>query len=694
MSERGNDMPPSAILYLHPYNHLDRMVIPIGAVTAINSLSHDVLGRYIDEASEKEILAARVILIDAHWFLCLPALKAIIENLRRLNARAQIIIGGITAAYYGKVFLERYDVDFVIGGDAEVSLDSLVTSILDGLEPGPLSNVWSRYHTPNEFARLTQETYDQLDWITVDWFPTYKRAVLDLHRHGFESRLWFADSYPLLPVVRGCERDCEFCYGSYRQRVFGQTILERTPRGLARDLTAIDENPRLSFVTLYFCHSDYLNRYSEIFENRRYDLDAFVFFCGSPPSYFIEALRKSFLGKIVFSMIQHDDLMPRHDEPSSSELTESTVAFLENTRTLDNVKTILWYTSAPNCVYTLAIEDRSDVLVNSGEDWMVTRPLESEMTTDEAAMTQLLEVEDAGRKLGNALLLRSLVPALEVVPVKNIGDDDFFNPINERVMDTFESKIAALSIRELRKQGHYGFSELRLFLGFSQALKAEDAEWRSPATTPSVECGWSFGPYGYSWNGTVLIEQEISGFITISPVAIFSGGEVLNTADWSRAKVPAIPIAAGPARSVRLEGCVRRESLRLRLADADTTKEWTLLPPNRESTRDSTPMTVRVGLSTDSRFRVLEKVFDKVSREHGVEVRALGDWKKANSVVLELRRDAQKCRIILSKDDDSSLRDVQHFVFEVSVREPSRDVELLGIAEKSMALVNSILDKL
>lgn len=134
----------SDVLYVHPFNHARPDAIPVGSVAAINRLTHPTVGRYCEELEADEVRAAKVLLLDVHWFFPLAVLSDLTSALRRVNPSAPIVIGGITASFYGGALFERAPVDYIVAGDAEPCLPSLVDHLVAGEAPPPLPNVWRR----------------------------------------------------------------------------------------------------------------------------------------------------------------------------------------------------------------------------------------------------------------------------------------------------------------------------------------------------------------------------------------------------------------------------------------------------------------------------------------------------------------------------------------------------------------------
>jgi len=234
------------VLYIHPHNHVSLDSIAAGTVAAINSLPGRALGRYAEEVSPEEVAVAKVVLMDVHYIFPLGILEGLLAALRRINPRARVVLGGITAAFYAPEIVERFGVDYVVGGDAGVTLPVLVEHLLSGRQPPALTDVWRRGgEAPPRERSAGTKMLDRSDWLTIDWFPTFHQRVLRTHQRyrdlqgGGEDLERFrirANSYPVLIPVRGCLRRCDQCFGTYQDAVFGKGVAVCSPQKVMGDL--------------------------------------------------------------------------------------------------------------------------------------------------------------------------------------------------------------------------------------------------------------------------------------------------------------------------------------------------------------------------------------------------------------------------------------------------------------------------
>lgn len=224
---------PAQLLYIHPHGHLNDLIIPAGTIACMNSII-DVpkLGRYHFEVTDQEILDAKIIVMDLHWSCGIAGFEPLVQKIRSVNPKANIVVGGITAGLAPTVILAKYPVDFVIQGDSEDSFAALVGALLTNKETTDIPNVHSRQGTSRTLSRMTPASYSGLDYLTVNWFPTYKVC------RGLQSSVFSMG--PHIPVIRGCKMRCPHCYGSYSSS-FGKGVLAMSPSAFADAMRKANE---------------------------------------------------------------------------------------------------------------------------------------------------------------------------------------------------------------------------------------------------------------------------------------------------------------------------------------------------------------------------------------------------------------------------------------------------------------------
>jgi radical SAM protein with 4Fe4S-binding SPASM domain len=565
----------SGVLYVHPYNHLLAQVIPLGAITSVNSLPCPVAGRYAHEVSFDDLSRARVILLDVHWFFSLPTLPALLREYRRHAPQAAVVVGGLTASIYQELLFDRYDVDFVVFGDAEVGLPPLVDALLRGHHPSGLPNVLSRQDRDPPRRSLTAQELDRLDWLTVDWFPSYRQAAVADHRAVGTDRSW-GDGYPLLPLARGCIRNCSFCYGSFQPGLFDPPLRRRSPAALLADLRRIESHRDLSGATLWLGDASFMNPLAKAWAEDRLDLDGRLFFCGYPEPGDLSAVADVFRGAVVCNVIQPADLEPVVAVAAARDTAPAPADFFRYFQEYAQRRAVVWHLSraAPEGVDDFCVDGK--VQTACGIDWTATRPHVGQRLYRTDPGQQLDEVEVAARKLASANLLVALVPSLTSIPVFAFGDDDQFNPLNQPGGDEFEHALVRLCITNLVDHGFYGFDNVELSWGLSPLAGQSSSRWGPCGSTVEGHCSWFFGSHGLQWQGELEVNNDAP--LEVSVIPSVSGSEgTISLSRWERARVPCFPLGAAGRRLVRAGGVAKGETIELWLEDGDQPRQgWRL----------------------------------------------------------------------------------------------------------------------
>jgi hypothetical protein len=567
------------VLFLHPYNHMEPDAVPVGAVGLVNLLPGKALGRFASEVTSGELAAARVILIDAHWFFPLGILEGMVTALRRVNPSARIVVGGIASAFYAEIFFERYPVDYVLTGDVETVFATLVGHLLAGEEPPPLPGVWSAStpgRSPPDGARIRAAEFDAIDWLTIDWFPSYRATMLALHAR---YRAQIGDSaplcYPYLPVTRGCRRACSFCYGSYHDRVFGRGIRMRDPEVLLRDLRAIEAAPELAFVSILFADEGLMAPYAPMLEGKHLQLDAFLYFCGNADPDVLEQVRSGFAGTVNFSVIQAPDLESLPSDPSRAVQQQGLSALVARIDGMERTGARFYHLHAPAAPEVTA-RDRPGSSIQSdwGIDWEVIRPDMTQLRNggDEELREQLGQVVAAARSASALHVARLLVPTLRsVLDTKRYREDVFRerdggDPLATRILRTYR--------RALHTHRVYGFESVELALRASTT--DGEARWARPGDAVDGRCVWTAGVHGFGWEGEVKVDAGGPSAVGPCPTLLAWDEAPIDLAAWPRTIVPVVPVPPGSSRTVRVGGRTEGTDLLLWLEDGGARVEHRL----------------------------------------------------------------------------------------------------------------------
>ena len=563
-------LPRARVLYLHPYNHPQDDVIPVGSIAAMNLLAgHGVLGRYASEVTAEEIRAASVVAMDVHWFPPLAVLDGMLADIRGIRPDVPVVVGGITAAFYGRSLLERFDVDHVVSGDVELSLPTLIDSLVEGHPAPTLPGVWSRGldAPPRRAERLSRRRFDRLDSLTIDWFPTLKRRVLERHALHRQGRQVPSDpGFPTLVVTRGCVRRCGFCHGGYHDRVFGPGTLCRTPAGLVRDLSRLSQDPDIAFVTVFFGDGCVLDELSAAAEGEAFDLDGFLFFCGTASPAALQTWRSAFRGAVAFSIIQPSDLACG---PTSPVMPPDALE-----RVLDGLPTdaraAVYHVSDPAPAAVARSSGRVELA--SARDWTLVRP-NAALAPDEISRDRQLDpVIAASRCLAAYNLLIALVPDLVRHGLPAAIELPSLERRLARASDPFVRALLESSIEQIVARGIYGCDELHLGWSVGDAEAGFDTGWVDPAKRGEGSARWHTSLRGFGWDGAAQIPADRRCSIAPCPRVVVRGRE-FDLSSWPPALLPAMAVEPGPARTVRAGGDQRGSDLHLWVLDGDVQVE-------------------------------------------------------------------------------------------------------------------------
>jgi len=207
------------VIYVHPYHFrmFYRSTIPISLPAIINRIPYPVQGYFPEELNHEIIKNAQLVIIDIHWNYALHGAKMLVKLLRSVNANLKIIAGGYTASMFPEKLTSDFDIDFVIRGDGEIPLPSLVSALMD--TPSQLDQV-SNLIGKDGFKtawnyRLTKQDLDKNEFYDLSFFPSYQLDVRKVHKRNFG---WPAYIFPYLMAFRGCPLPCPTCAGSVEEQ--------------------------------------------------------------------------------------------------------------------------------------------------------------------------------------------------------------------------------------------------------------------------------------------------------------------------------------------------------------------------------------------------------------------------------------------------------------------------------------------
>jgi hypothetical protein len=290
------------VIYIHPYTPmLDPLTLPLSLPALIRRIPNEVAGFSHSEIKDDYIRNAKIIIIDIHWHLSLLGAVELVRKIRRLNPKVKVVAGGITASEYAKILVDSFDIDYVIRGDAEIPLPSLVAALLNDQRNIKLvPNIVGKYgfETPWDYC-LTQSDLDENEFYDINFFPTYKTRIINIHKR---HKRWTPGAYPHLLSFRGCPLDCKSCAGGKveQKKLFKRERVVRSPERFRSDLDTLAADPDIRFVTAI---NDFITllpeHYSSAVLTKKFDLKLNYDFASAPALPMLNLLLKSFAGGVI-----------------------------------------------------------------------------------------------------------------------------------------------------------------------------------------------------------------------------------------------------------------------------------------------------------------------------------------------------------------------------------------------------------
>jgi hypothetical protein len=295
------------ILFIHPKTELLlRENLPMSLPALINRLKWPVVGRFHNEWTSAEVRAARVVVMDVHWYLSLPSAIRLSFALKEINPECRIVAGGISASLFAPQILRDSRIDYIIRGDGEVPLALLAQALLAGTSLEAVPNVVGRGFASPQTYVLTAADMDASNYRDLSFFPTLERRVLAYH--DIYTTPVTLPTFPYLVVLRGCPLDCPCCCGALtlQRRLFKRGSVLRSAQRVRDDLLAWSDNPRIKFVNVFH---DFLTsvqpEYSEQVLSERYRLNLSYDFFDLPTKEQLDLLLGAFAGgKIHFCLAE------------------------------------------------------------------------------------------------------------------------------------------------------------------------------------------------------------------------------------------------------------------------------------------------------------------------------------------------------------------------------------------------------
>jgi len=330
----------------------------------------------------------RAIGLSLYWHYQSYDVIEVARALRAAHPEAYIFLGGITASYFAKQILERFDfIDAVVSGHAEGSCPLLVKVLAEGGDLGTVPGMFHRIASGEiidngrNWMGLMHEVPGLNDLVYGD-LSLMKNGSVYASQFGFplaygreysrkenRSMLSMARSFFPLFIGRGCPWQCTFCGGNRDtlRRVNGTNKLQwRAYPAVIDDIVRARD---AGYKTMALCFDPTPKRdkyYVGLFQAIRaakLDVD-FYFECwGLPTPQFIKEFRLTFPSPESYVAVSpdsgNDDVRKRNKQPyyTSAELFEALDLFEEY-----DVKFDVFYTIAlPGEVLATARETQQQI---------------------------------------------------------------------------------------------------------------------------------------------------------------------------------------------------------------------------------------------------------------------------------------------------------------------------------------------
>jgi len=252
------------VLYVHPGRHASDYNIPVGLIGLMNSIDCTKIGKMYYEITDGIILKSKIIVMDCHWYFSLSEIERLSSIFKKIKKDIIIIIGGHTATIFAKYIIDRFKVDFVIKGDAEIPFPLLIKELLGGRNGRHVPNIVNKkFVTPQSYS-LTSKDFSDCDYINIDWFPLLELRMKKVHRlieFGCNEQLGI---YPLIPIYKGCKYNCEFCYTKQTShiRLYKRGFILRTAESIIKDLLLCSHH---KYIRQVYMVADFINLTKESF---------------------------------------------------------------------------------------------------------------------------------------------------------------------------------------------------------------------------------------------------------------------------------------------------------------------------------------------------------------------------------------------------------------------------------------------
>lgn len=241
------------ILYIHPSSSEKResqVVIPIGMVGLANIISsvenvefkavsiplEEYLNPSYNILEEIKEFNPKIVMVDLHWAIYSYSSIEICKAVKEFDYNITTILGGITASIYFEEIISEYNfVDYIIRGDAEKTIESLIKYILE--DRGSLDDIPNIVYKRNG-SMITNDnlkqctSFDNLNFVNYDFL---KNKEMFFKKQGVHKGVAINNGLAWIPTARGCNCNCTYCGGNKNmfKAIFNkQTMLLNSPANI------------------------------------------------------------------------------------------------------------------------------------------------------------------------------------------------------------------------------------------------------------------------------------------------------------------------------------------------------------------------------------------------------------------------------------------------------------------------------
>ncbi len=148
-----------------------------------------------------------------------PEVKTIAHRVKKINKNIAVVVGGAhVSAVPEKSLLECEDIDFIVRGEGEKTMQELTQAIIKNKKFSNINNI--TFRKGNKIV----STPDQPLFSNLDMLPFPDRSLIDMKPYNSIS----------IMMSRGCPFNCTYCYP-----LFGKKVRFRDPANVAKEMEDI-----------------------------------------------------------------------------------------------------------------------------------------------------------------------------------------------------------------------------------------------------------------------------------------------------------------------------------------------------------------------------------------------------------------------------------------------------------------------